>query len=279
MQSQFNFDYSKSAIIRPPTESPTDRTPPKTTKVVIDSRDRNTSLYPEPNHYVIQLVDDIDEVVSAELTMTDVPLSSYLINKHNNNISISKGTPDASASASAVLAHMQLPIGDYTKQALAEQLKTTLGIADVTYDPRLDKFTFHGDSDFALEFGEKQDCIARMLGFAPKRTCSSVSGLLHAPYRCNFNVSKYLILTVEGINIINSSNPVLHQSTVLLSHGGMDMIGIRKIIKFKNPCIPRLNRIEFTFTDYEGNLYDFQNQDHRIDLVFESKKHLSKYLV
>jgi hypothetical protein len=163
---------------------------------------------------------------------------------------------------------------------MASELASTLGLSSVTYDSKLDKFTFSHSAPFALHFGEKQNGIAYILGFVPRKNYSSNDNhVVEAPFRCNFNVNKYVIMSVEGINIINSNNPDLHQSTVLLSRGGLDMIGIRRIVKFKNPCIPRLGKIEVKFTDYEGNLYDFQNQDHRIDFVFESKKHLSKYMV
>jgi hypothetical protein len=41
--------------------------------------------------------------------------------------------------------------------------------------------------------------------------------------------------------------------------------------KTYDPPLERLARVAVSWTDYDGNPYDFQNQEHRIELVLKSR--------
>jgi hypothetical protein len=55
--------------------------------LVVDSRDRNMELYPNPNNYVIQ-IPRYKDVLSVEITGADIPHSGYNIDNSNNVIYI-----------------------------------------------------------------------------------------------------------------------------------------------------------------------------------------------
>ncbi len=69
-----------------------DKAKTKTIQLVIDSRDRNRKNYPNPNKYVLHLLDDIDNVTAVELIHAYIPSSGYNINESNNKINLTIGT-------------------------------------------------------------------------------------------------------------------------------------------------------------------------------------------
>lgn len=66
-----------------------DKAKTKTLQLVVDSRDRNRKIYPDPNKYVLHLLDDFDNVTSIELIHAYIPTSGYNINESNNKLHIS----------------------------------------------------------------------------------------------------------------------------------------------------------------------------------------------
>ena len=263
-----DFDYSQSAIIKPPFEQPKNLhdTRNKITRVVIDSRDRNTALFPTPAQYEVMLQDDIDEVTSVELCMAQVPLMAYNVSQYNNFIVVN-GTQFA------------VPVGNYDGTSLASALSDLTGLT-VTYNAIADNLTFFSSTGAFTINGT--GTINKMLGFSAGKDYSTV-GLIHvltAPFRVNLLDNRYVVMNIEQVTLNNSINPVLHKSFALLSPKMQDLNYIEtqcKTIKYLNPPIARLHKVRLTFRDYYGNLYDFQNHDHRIELVFESRKHLLRY--
>jgi len=57
--------------------------------LVIDSRDRNTTFYPDPNNYTVIFENPYRDVLSVELTLATIPHSGYNVNSTNNKLSIS----------------------------------------------------------------------------------------------------------------------------------------------------------------------------------------------
>lgn len=262
-----SFDFSQSAIIKPPfEEKSTSNT--KYTRLVIDSRDRDRNLYPNPNKYVINLETDVLEVTSGEIIIKEIPLPMYLINEYNHLFTITRNGTST---------NYLLPQGNYTPLTMQDTLGIVLGPDfNVTYDSVIDKLSITGGSgEFTLKFANPD--LALILGFNVSNVSTNVGSLV-APYRINFTANPYVVLRIGQFTINNSSNPVLHKSTALVS--GNDVRAIRTthpIKKYFNPPIARLVKLDISFTDYYGFPYDFQNQDHRLEIMLESKKALTKY--
>lgn len=276
-----NFDYANSSIIKPPFEplKNINDTKHKITRVVIDSRDRNTAIFPTPSQYEVELQDDIEEVTAIELCIAQIPMMAYNVSSNNNTLVINN-------------VQYVIPVGEYNASTLATTI--TLELADVRirvlYNNIRDKFSLHGQDAFTLN---ASGSINKTLGFISKKdyvsTSIPVSGetytgydnLLDAPFRVNFQDNKYLVLHIDQVSVNNSINSVLHKSFAILSQEPYKYSyndAQCSIKKYLNPPIARMQKVRLSFRDYYGNLYDFQNHDHRIELVFESRKHLSKYM-
>lgn len=156
-----NFDYERYAVTRP---NPLQHIPVKKyTRYVIDSRDRNTSLFPSPNSYDLILNETINEVTFVKLVKCDVPLSNYDVNEFNNILNASFG-------GGQVLS-IPIPIGNYNSSinrtthdtntcyatdmdAFARTLTTAVATFNAsfvcTYLPNTDSFKFTSSGTFSF---------------------------------------------------------------------------------------------------------------------------------
>lgn len=267
-----NFDFENSDIIRPPFEEPKNKeVGHKYTRVIIDSRDRDTSIYPNPNKYWIPLEHEIEDVQTGEIVLMDVPLSGYIVNNFNNVLNIS--------GHGSVL----LPVGNYDAAGLALVIQTTIrayGYPDFTctYNNILDKLVFD-NATFTLSFDKSNVSLAtaRLIGCVP--SCS-YSLPFTSPNRINLNVNNYIVLNIDMFSINTSANSVIDRTTALV-HPKNALLNFwsvtNHIKKYFNPIIGRVDRLKISFTDYYGNPYDFQNIDHRIEILFESRRQLGRY--
>lgn len=288
------FDFAKTAVIKPPFEDFKNReVKNKQTRFVIDSRDRDDSLFPEPNSYEIKLDEDIEDVTSAEIILADIPFSSYIVNNNNNTLHVKIGTTTHAVS---------VEVGDYTPSELAAAFTLSLnstittGTFNVVYVSIKDNFTISSSVDFTLELSDStmskgsyaNKSIGKVLGFRPETVPSVVGAaepttmhtyFARATFRKDFNTNKYIILHIDQMNVNHSTNTVTNKSLALVQkqYTTLNLFSPLMIKKNFNPPIGRLTKLKLLFKDYYGNLYDFQNQDHRIEIMFESNKHLRKY--
>lgn len=265
-------ELDKHAIIKPP-EMPFVDT--RYTRLVIDSMNRDTNTYPNPNDYYFVFDDDVNDVVSAKLVSIDIPFSTYTINMHFNTlwVSVNNGAETSVA----------LTQGLYEKAALASMMQTQLVSAfpsasfTVTYDTLLDKFQFSANTSFSFNFKGKQNSLDPLLGFAKKLYTSS-GNTLTAPFRCNLNYNNYIIMCIDQFDNNKSNAKPLNKSFAVFSKDYNLSVGDEpNIMKKFSPPMARLAKLHLTFFDRFGNLYDFQNMDHRIEILLQSYKQRGKY--
>jgi hypothetical protein len=301
------FDFGNSVVIKPTAQSFDDdkRASKRLTRIVIDSRDRNTDLYPNPASYVIDLDDDIQDVITGELVVADIPFPAYIVNNTNNTIRVS-----ITLDTVIIVADTVISVGDYTPSELAAELTMTLNTNPefstrniaftVVYFKKTDAFMFTCTSIFALifkshpiPFGNDQivtpyvpNSIGKLLGFGRETyICKSDAlngNFIIAPYRKNFNDSKYTVLQIDQFSLNHSINPIINKSFALIQGRASEMSiynisDSATLKKVFNPPIARMSKLRITFNALAGGLYDFQNQDHRIELVFESHKQTRGY--
>lgn len=262
-----SFDFKNSELIKPPFDQPKNKEISlKYTKVVIDSRDRDINLFPTPAKYTITLDSEIEEVLSGEVTCIDVPLSGYIVNNYNNKVNL--------ANVEYILEN-----GNYDPEGLALMLTSVFNsLCTVTYDKIIDKLKWNGAGQITFDTDSISSATARLLGFNPG---SKIELPTTSPNRINLNVNNYIVMTIEAFSINMSSNNILDRTTALLAPNVsmLTFFSIHNLIKkYFNPIIPKLDKIRVSFTDYYGNPYDFQNHDHRIEILFESRKQLGRYM-
>ncbi|KAG1667404.1 hypothetical protein FOA52_004821 [Chlamydomonas sp. UWO 241] len=229
-----------------------------------------------PDAYTIDLENEIDEVVSAELVSIEVPVSRYLINLTNATFVVNAVT--------VTLAH-----GAYDDPA-ASALVTALGAAvaaavpsmTVSLDAVTRLVTFavgSADPPFSLSFPLTSN-LHSILGFRPSETYVSGDGAdLVAPYPINTTPLHYIVISIGGMNVIKSANSVLDNSTAVITSNAIATASLisTNITKRYNPVKASVRRITVNFKDYYGNAYDFQNQEHYIELLFRSRKNLMRF--
>jgi hypothetical protein len=269
------FDYANSALIKPPfAELQNKEVKHKVTRVVFDSRDRNTQIFPTPSQYEIELPDDIEEVTSVELVVADVPLKAYNISNNNNKLKINERI-------------VEIPPGEYNGTSLAYGIQQLLNdifneiqTFTINYNSTQDKIIISSDSGFTIK--PVANSINKVLGLDNATTYNSDNrNNLTPPFRVNLSDNRYIIMNMDQVSLNNSSNTILHKSFAVLNNsmGSLNYINATsKIIKYLNPPIARLYKVRLTFRDYYGNLYDFQNHENRIEVIFESRKHLSRFM-
>jgi hypothetical protein len=257
-----------------------------TTAVIIDSRDRDLHLFPNPSRYDVTLDEEIQDVTSVELMCADVPMVSYTVSARNNEITLT------SSSGSTVV--VQIDIGTYTKEELASAVQSALNAVptlsasfEVVYNARLDNYDLYSDAAFSLTFGAQigntvkynARTSARLLGFGPRQYASVVVSTLpqfphvvRAPHRCDLDTDRYAVLHIEPayVNYSTVNNTVLNKSFAILprsSHALNLRVDESRMKTFKPP-LAKFSKMRVTFYDPQGELYDFQNRDHRLEFRF-----------
>lgn len=290
MQSEYitsinKEDFYRNAVIEPPKEYMFYENNKKYTRIVIDSKDRNASLFPSPNDYEIVLDDDINDVVSAQLVSADVPFSSYMINAYFNTLYIV---------ISGVTYNVTLTTGDYTNPSdLAAHIQARINSTTsstnfaVSYDTVKDNFKFRSKVVFTVAFAGKVNALNMLLGFAKSDYVSTIdseavdayANVVQGPFRKDFAFNRYIYLAIEQFDLNKGNAKPINKSFAALTqqYTSLSMSDRPKIIKYFSPTIPRFSKLRICFYDRFGNKYDFQNQDHRLEFLFTSFKQLGKY--
>jgi hypothetical protein len=276
--SQFHSAFSDKAVIMPPEAIYDTDVQKRYTRVIVDSKDRNTQLFPNPNIYEIALDDDIEDVLTAELININIPFTQYLVNNTYKTFQVIRNSTTYD---------VVLPIGDYSATDLAQVTATTLNaienIYDVQYSSLTDNFVFKASQPFTIIFPTP---IAKLYGYdINKPYASTASGsspftqIVKAPFRKDFAYNDYIVMTIDQFDINKSTNNQLLKSFALLSPtmNSTQVASDQQVKKRFSPPLARLHKLRIKFYDRFGNPYDFQNSDHYFQILFESYKQKRKY--
>lgn len=275
-------------IIKPP-EVKTNDIPKRYYRYVIDSRDRNLRHFPDPSKYEIKLSEDIHDVQSVELLSFDVPFTKYLINSSNNTFYYKVGN-------SSNVNEFIIDEGDYeTVAELVTELNAKKGSAPFTFSELLKqkriKLTTTQDITLVCLGDEIQknnyprlsptykSQLMKLLGLSLKdHTISASTGEYPFQHRVDLRKDKYMVMNLGQSSVNFSENNPTHKSFALIKKDDLENKYIdANYKKYYNPPIPSMATLRISFKDYNGQLYDFQNQDHMIELMFCCFKNQRKY--
>jgi hypothetical protein len=282
MEFNNNDEFYNNAIIKPPEDSLSYEGDTRFTRIVVDSKDRNTNLFPEPNSYDIVFDDDINDVISAQLINIELPLNTYLINKYFNTIKVTINN---------VNYNVILSIGNYTPTELATELDlqfNKIGNFSIIYNTtKTDNFTIMSDNNFSIDFSTKNS-LAMMLGYkqiiynsiTTVPTNASFPFMIKSEFRLNFDFNNYAVMFIDQFDVNKNQNNPLNKSFAIIGkdYSKLNINDEPNIIKNFSPPIGKINKFKITFYDRYGNLYDFQNMDHRFEILFKSHKQRRKYM-
>lgn len=277
-------DFTSYAVIPPPQTKDMEGGT-KFTRVVIDSKDRDISLFPNPNTYEITLDDDINDVISAQLIAADVPIPMYIINDYFCKLYVSVG-------GTSTVVTLDKGDWDNGNTALPFMIETKLNEVfpatfQVEYNANLDNYIFRSTVSFSFDFKTAQNTLHSLLGFRKKVYESVASGqapyvhVLSSEFRRNFDFNNYVVLYIDQFDLNRSASTITNRSFAVIPKNPYQFLSITddvKIIKNFTPPIPRLAKIRLHFLDRYGNEYDFQNMDHRLEILFTSYRQRRKYM-
>jgi hypothetical protein len=279
-----NDEYYQHSVIKPPEDSLFYEGDTRFTRIVVDSKDRNLTLFSSPNQYDVAFDDDINDVISAQLINIQLPLQTYLVNMYFNTINIT---------VAATSYNIILSIGDYTAAGLAAEIKTQLNSAstgntfDVAYNTSTDNFSIMSSGSFSIDFTTKNS-LAMMLGYKnilyTSVTTVPTNGvypyMIKSQFRKNFDFNNYAVMFIDQFDVNKNINNPINKSFAIIGsdYNSLNISDEPNIIKHFSPPINKLSKLKISFCDRFGNPYDFQNMDHRFELLFKSHKQRRKYM-
>lgn len=289
-----NFDFKNSSIIQPPTKNPENKIATKIKYILIDSRDRNIKTYPNNNKFTIKLDEVIKDVLEIELISAYVPNTGYTINQNNSfiytNIDMSTNivnntTADLlgywTSSNSDIVALLNIlgPLicGAKTTNADTTNFKFTgANSCYISYSTRTKKITIKPNkSIFFVDLNKNYltKSMGELLGFRENIiTATPIADTIPvtATTPLNFSQNDYILLHLENFERfegrISNNNAVENAYAKLHLGNGTRNVFFGRIKAFTNaltmnPTLQKLDRFDIKFTDYYGNLYDFNNGD------------------
>jgi len=296
METQTMELFKHHAIIPPPENKDIFRKK----RLIIDSRDRNTTRYPNPNKYTIRIDEGLQDVVGIELAISDFPFNEYNITPNNNILHISIDPPGTNLTYTSV----EIPPGKYDGTDLSTTLETEISTSfpntswNVQFNPNTSKITISSSTTpFSLnfknaiprKFDEYNDVydymsrsIGRVLGFSPEEyTIQSATYEITAPYPVDLRNESYIIMFLSRAKLYLSPNNASNQCFAILRLENNDKwlstLNTEPVRKSFTPPIPDMSSLSFKFVDYYGNAYDFQNKEHRFELIVTMMKQGRKY--
>ena len=97
---------------------------------------------------------------------------------------------------------------------------------------------------------------------------NAINGRVIAPFRKNFVRDKYVVLRINNAENIYGISVGIDRSFDIINSKDSDLNNEYRHDAHKtfDPPLNSLKKLTVGFYDYEGNLYDFQNQEHRLEL-------------
>ena len=214
--------------IKPPDKNKTHGK--KSTRLIVDSRERITDLHPDPSKYTLELEHEERDVVSVELSQANIPNSFYNIYHFtqggklyaNNIIHLHLVTSDAGNISST----LELDVGKYidltTFETHLKTLLTNLNTQTSTYielsDVKIDTLTSKIDITFVPK-SNFDKVVEFYFEFVNPNTCNNLN-----PF--NKAEKKYPSHSLGPMMGFNKRNAGKYQGTVVGDASSSNLIGI-----------------------------------------------------
>lgn len=219
----------------------------KTHLVHIDSRERDTAIYPNPNKYKIQLIEEYKDVVSVQVLNTKVPFVRGTATIPNDfvqevNIVIPASTTIESSSSGTEAYNLNQSGTDYSGGISGTNTISNTGAS--IFNTNVDLCTFEIPNP-------------RSDPSVPKPPA----------------LYDYIIMKVEGVDVFKSNNRTCNKATAMIyeSQEGHFSNHIETAEKKMNP-LRSIYHFNVSFYNFDGTLVDFDNQEHSIQLKITTLK-------
>ena len=260
----------------------------KTTKdyyIVIDSRDRNHDLFPNPNNYQVEFDNVLRSVISIELISAELPVVQYNINANNNILHFNEG--GSTLVAEIVIGQydaindLRLAVQNALNAADGSSADYTVSISTITRKLTITKgsgtfgLEFVGDSEVFVEGQTRTKYIANSIGAVIGFSRSDLTGSLTYTGNNQYNLTgeNYVLLYIKELENLESvsGNATIHDTFTKIN-----LDSSSNNIKFYKQLDEYISRVTFTpplasigqmiikFYNYNGTLYDFGGREHSL---------------
>ena len=267
--------------------------------MVVDSRDRNHDLFPNPNNYHIEIDNELRDILAIELISAELPAVQYNINENNNLLYFNEGGDSMIA---------EIAIGQYDdinvlSTAIQTALNSTIGSSgdySVSVSSLTRKFTLSkGSGTFNLEFlGDnetfvhdqtrtvyKEKNIGPVIGFSRR----DLTGLLSytGDNQYNINGETYILMYIKELENMESvsGNKTIHDSFTKINIGDKSSNNIKFYTQLNEyisrvtftPPLMKLSQMIIKFYNYDGSYYDFGGREHSLFFKIETFNQPKEY--
>jgi len=236
---------------------------------------------------VIQLEEDVEDVLSAEMMYASIPVPFYTVHENNNTV---RATLEGDTKT------VSLDVGNYSTHNIANELNEKLKTAfsssvagsswNVTYNERKDKLNFVCHEPFAFDFTGSTSHMScgKMLGFSSRSYASKpLTNGKHEivpPFRVNLFDTDYALLQITGFQNYTSINNTLKKTFAVIPMANSPQTIISESFRIQknfNPPFAKMSKISVEFKDRSGKPFDLQNFDHFFILRLEVYRHSQRY--
>ena len=272
-------------------------------QLIVDSRDRDTSIHSNSNNYSVSLPEVYENITSIELIGAEIPKTQYLINDYNNKIEYRNGSGNTSVT---------ITNGDYNITDLISTINTAfdnngqshklvLSVASTaTQKLQIENttgntvvFYWKTDTEEVSVNGTtrpayRTNTMGKILGFNKSDVTIAHSATATAPNRYDLSGTKFVMLNIRDLDVLNGTYPgidgafariILDNDSGTVKYLKASDIGKGRFIKYFNPPLGKLNKLDISFVTYDNNPYDFNGHDHTLFLQMMSLNQSSKYFV
>ena len=259
--------------------------------LVVDSSKRDYSLFPDPGRYVFTLTKPYRDVTSVELVQANIPDSSYTINGRNNLITVTSNLNDTGSTTATAT----IPNGNYTGDTLATAYATALNAATertglssnqmfrVSFSSTTQLLTVIGptkqqvvntdlvDNAFTLVVGGINNADYPLgLGGTSLVVAIAVAPSVALPHSVVLRPDKFAIMNIQGMERCDgNSNALMNCFCIIPIDSASEVIDNDTYIYHFPEPLPKLNKMDITFTAMDGTTFDFNGREHF--LIFEIK--------
>jgi hypothetical protein len=275
--------------------------------IVVDSKQRDPSIYPHPNHFKVYLRSPLTNVVSCDLLSVEFPNVQFVVSPSNQIFEWTETRDDGEDHSLS----FSIPTGHYDGPTLAFEIlrmmnaKAAVPAYDVQFLPVRGKFLFQVApstlSRFRLSFGSNS--CSGLLGFGEGTTDWSneytntgvdpddptYSGGISSPFYCNLFGDTYVYLSSPELDsnfhelmynrsLSNPISPAISNAFACLSMfgspGQITFYSANTATLIKNdfkPPLAKLDQLEFSWLRSDGSLVDFQGVDCSFILRFKCR--------
>lgn len=256
--------------------------------VFVDSTNRDTSLYPTGNTYILHLTNPVHSVIQVDLVAAKVPNTMYNLTNGSNVLVYSDTT-------NTLTSNVSVSPGYYSAWGLATALENAAGMVFTTsFIESEGKFIFATGNTFTICATTTE--IANMLGITRGTTYSSfpassslvyandpvfsTSNLFKTNVIADLSTNEYVFLDIEELrttSVLDAKKLIqgTTEGSSIRSTFGMIPLDVaagviknykettdyKQYITYNTP-IPKISRLTVRWVDRSGALLNFQGFDH-----------------